>query len=91
MDRDLMRDVLTRNPSNDLMLKRTLEAIGCTDGCPLFRAWHTVFDAATSLNARSAVFVRKLCRRPQKLWSRASPNGKTFDSGNFLRLYVGTT
>ena len=32
MARDKMRDVLTRNTSNDLMLKSALEAIGYTDG-----------------------------------------------------------
>ena len=41
------------------MLKRALEAMGYTDGRPLFRARHPVFNAATSHDARSAVFVPK--------------------------------
>ena len=61
MDRDLMCDVtvLTKNPSNDLMLKRALKATRYTDGRPLLRARHAVFSAAISHDARSAVFVPK--------------------------------
>ena len=32
-----------------------------------------------------------MCRKPQKLRGPASPNWKNPSSGNFLRLYVGTT
>ena len=48
-----------KNLSKDLMLNRALEAIGYTDGRPLFRASHPVINAATSHDARSAVFVPK--------------------------------
>ena len=52
-----MRDVplLTKNLSNDLMLKRALEEIGYTDGRPLFRARHPTFNTATSHNVPGAL------------------------------------
>ena len=54
VDFDWMRD---KNLSRDLTLKRALEAIGYTDGRPLFRARHPVFNAATSHDSRLSVFV----------------------------------
>ena len=52
------------------MLKRALEAIGYTDGSPLFRARHPVFNTATSHEARSAVFVQKTTKTPGSSCSR---------------------
>ena len=56
--------MLTGNPSNDLMVKRALEAIGYTDGRPLLRVGHRRYDAATGNDARPAVFVPNTTKTP---------------------------
>lgn len=56
--RDVMRNVVSGDPTNDKMLSAALSAIGYTEAAPIFRRGHPIWDTATN-NGKiaSATFV----------------------------------
>ena len=78
--RDVMRNVVSGDPTNDKKLKAALSAIGYTDEAPILRAGHPVWDTATN-NGRiaSVTFVAENTKGAQSCISDMSvPLHKNF-------------